>query len=65
MAEMAVIYGNRFRVVNTSLNSSLEVSEDLFNKGEFKKSLENSINAINVIEPEFYNTLKSIMESEA
>ena len=65
MAEMAVVYGNRFRVVNTKLDNSLEISESLFNKGEFKKSLENSINAINVIEPEFYNTLMSIMESES
>ena len=65
MAEMAVVYGNRFRVVNTKLDQSLEISESLFNKGEFKKSLENSINAINVIEPEFYSTLKTIMESES
>ena len=65
MSEMAVIYGNRFRVVNSKLNVSLEESEDLFNKGEFKKSLENSINAINVIEPNFYESLKKIMEGEA
>ena len=65
LAEMAVVYGNRFRVVNSNINSSLEVSEDLFNKGEFKQSLENSINAINVIEPDFYNSLMQIMEGEA
>ena len=65
MAEMAVIYGNRFRVVNSKINTSLEESENLFNKGEFKKSLETSINAINVIEPDFYETLKRIMEGEA
>ena len=65
MAEMAVVYGNRFRVLNNKINASLDESESLFNKGEFKKSLENSINAINVIEPDFYDSLKSIMEKEA
>ena len=34
---------------NSKINTSLEESENLFNKGEFKKSLETSINAINVI----------------
>ena len=65
MAEMAVVYGNRFRVVNNKIDSSLYESENLFNKGEFKKSLENSINAINVVEPNFYESLKSIMEKKA
>ncbi len=64
MAEMAVVYGNRFRVVDDALEKSLVLSENLFNRGEYKKSLENSINAINTIEPEFYNTLKTIMEGK-
>ena len=65
MAEMAVVYGNRFRVVNNKIDNSLLESEELFNKGEFKKSLENSINAINAVEPDFYESLKSIMGGEA
>ena len=64
MAEMAVVYGNRFRVVDEDIDKALINSENLFNKGEYKKSLENSINAINNIEPEFYNTLKTIMEGK-
>ena len=64
MAEMAVVYGNRFRIVDEDIEKSLTASENLFNKGEYKKSLENSINAINIIEPEFYNTLKLIMEGQ-
>ena len=64
MAEMAVVYGNRFRVVDEQIEKSLSISENLFNRGEYKKSLENSINTINTIEPEFYNTLKTIMEGK-
>ena len=62
MAEMAVVYGNRFRIINESINDSLSISENYFFKGEFKKSLENSINAINKVEPDFYKTLMNIME---
>ena len=65
MAEMTIVYGNRYRVVNDKINSSLDESENLFRKGEFKKSLEKSINAINNVEPNFYESLKSIMEGEA
>lgn len=65
LAEMAVVYGNRFRVVNPKIDESLKTSERLFNNGDFKQSLENSINAINVVEPEFYDTLMKIMEGEA
>ena len=64
MAEMAVVYGNRFRIVDDIIEKQLVISENLFNKGEYKKSLENSINAINTVEPEFYNTLKTIMEGQ-
>ena len=64
MAEMAVVYGNRFRIVDEVIEKQLVISENLFNKGEYKKSLENSINAINTVEPEFYNTLKTIMEGQ-
>ena len=64
MAENVIVYGNRYRVVNANLDEQLSVSESLFNKGEFKKSLENSINSINKIEPEFYNNLMSVMEDK-
>lgn len=63
MAEMSIVYGNRYRIINSKLDEALSTSEDLFNKGEFKKSLENSINAINNIDSEFYSKLKSIMEA--
>lgn len=62
MAEMAVVYGNRYRIVNNSLDDALNNSENLFNKGEFKKSLENSVNAINKIDANFYSNLMHAME---
>src|SRR5574344_1792267 len=64
MAEMAIVYGNRFRPTNDDINIGLTNAEELFNKGEYKKSLECSINAINIIEPNFYDELKTTMEDK-
>ena len=33
-------------------------------KGEYKKSLECSINAIDLIEPDYYKTLRSTLEKK-
>ena len=60
MSEVAIVYGNRYRPVNKNLDNELTKSEDLFFNGEYKKSLECAIRAINVIEPGIY---KKLMES--
>lgn len=64
MAEMSIVYGNRYRSLNNNLDIALIKSENLFFKGEYKKSLECSINAIDVIEPDYYKTLRSALESK-
>ena len=64
MAEMSIVYGNRYRSLNNNLDIALIRSENLFFKGEYKKSLECSINAIDVIEPDYYKTLRSALESK-
>lgn len=51
MFEVAVVYGNRYRPVNKNLELELTRAEDLFYNGEYKKALESTIRAINVIEP--------------
>ena len=58
MAETAIVYGNRFRPINESIDKSLNQAENLFNKGNFKESLECSIKAISEVEPDFYDNLK-------
>ncbi len=57
MAETAIIYGNRYRPVNKEVDFNLIKAENAFNKGNFKISLENAINAINIIEPGIHNKL--------
>lgn len=63
-AEMAIVYGNRYRSNETELDKNLTYSEVLFNKGEYKKSLELTINSLNKIEPGIYDKLLSFYGKE-
>ena len=56
-AELAIVYGNRYRVLTDETNKNLTYSEILFYKGEYQKSLEVTINSLNKIEPDIYNKL--------
>ncbi|MBR2833440.1 MAG: septation ring formation regulator EzrA [Bacilli bacterium] len=56
-AEMAIVYGNRYRSLDGELDKNLIYSEVLFNKGEYQKSLELTINSLNRIEPGIYDKL--------
>ena len=57
MAETAIVYGNRYRLVNKDVDLGLTKAENSFYKGNFKNSLENAINAINIIEPDIHKKL--------
>lgn len=61
-AEMAIVYGNRFRSQEEDLDKNLGYSEILFYKGDYQKSLEVSINSLNRIDSELYNKLLSLYE---
>lgn len=57
MAETAIVYGNRYRPVNRDVDFGLTKAENAFWKGNFKISLENAINAINIVEPGIHKRL--------
>ena len=64
-AEMAIVYGNRYRSKESELDKNLTYSELLFNKGEYQKSLELTINSLNKIEPGIYDKLLGFYKEEA
>lgn len=64
MAENAIVYGNRYRPVNASIESGLTKAEREFFKGNFKSSLEYAINSINVVEPGIYTRLLEAYKNE-
>ena len=57
LAEIAIIYGNRYRANEETLDNGLREAERLFYKGDYKKALETSIDSIELVEPGIYNRL--------
>lgn len=64
-AEMALVYGNRYRSSEKDLDRNLTYAESMFYKGDYKKSLELTINSLNKIEPGIYEKLLEISEKRA
>ena len=60
MAEETIVYGNRYRSLKEQVNVGLNQAEKLFRDGEYKKSLEEAMNAIDYVEPEIH---KKIMDA--
>lgn len=57
MAEAAIVYGNRYRAMYKDVELGLIKAESSFNRGNFKISLEQAINAINIVEPGIHKRL--------
>ena len=57
ISEIAIVYGNRYRPIDTNLDRSLSMAEMCFYRGDYRKSLDISINSINKIEPNIYAKL--------
>lgn len=60
MAEVAIVYGNRYRSINKEVEIGLNKAEGYFIKGDYRSSLEDAIGAINIIEPGIH---KKLLES--
>ncbi len=59
-AEMAIVYGNRYRSEVENLDKFLTYAERLFYKGEYQKSLEITINSLNKVEHGIYDKLLAL-----
>lgn len=64
MAEMAIVYGNRYRSSNTEVEMGLISASKAFYKGDYKSSLEIVLNTLNIVEPGIHKKLLSKMEKE-
>ncbi len=59
-AEMAIVYGNRYRSSRDDLDKNLLMAESLFFKGDYKKALEITIGSLNRVEPGIYDKLLNL-----
>jgi len=59
-AEMAIVYGNRYRSSVADLDKFLTYAEKLFYQGDYQKSLEISINSLNKVESGIYDKLLNL-----
>lgn len=64
MAEMAIVYGNRYRSSNIEVEMGLISASKAFYKGDYKNSLEIVLNTLNIVEPGIHKKLLSKMEKE-
>lgn len=62
MAEMSIVYGNRYRSSYKEIDNGLIKAEKEFQKGNYKESLEIAINTLNLVEPGIH---KKLMNSYA
>ena len=63
MAEMAIVYGNRYRSSNKEVEARLTAATKAFMKGNYNESLEIVLNALDIVEPGIQKKLLSRMES--
>ena len=62
LAEMSIVYGNRYRSHYKDVEKGLEEAEKKFYKGEYKNALDISIKATSTIDEEFYRKLMSVYD---
>ncbi len=62
LAEMAIVYGNRYRSAYDDVDLGLHDAEVQFMKGNYKKALDISIKASSVVDPEIYKKLLSVYD---
>lgn len=65
LAETAIVYGNRFRCRKQYVDEGLNKSEMLFIKGEYRKSLELTLNTMDLVEPGIYKKLLNYYEKNS
>ena len=63
LAEKAIVYGNRYLALDEIIESGIKKAEISFYKGKYKEALEDSVKAIELVEPDIYGKLLSLYEN--
>ncbi|MDD6224281.1 MAG: septation ring formation regulator EzrA [bacterium] len=57
LAEMVIVYGNRFRSSVREIDLGLTNAEMLFHKGDYKDALEISLSSIEIVDPDIHKKI--------
>ena len=60
LAEMAIVYGNRYRSTIKEIDKGLENAEMLYHKGNYKDALEVSLNSLEIVEKDIREKLMNV-----
>lgn len=64
LSEMIIVYGNRYRPLNLEIERGLDNASKQFFKGNYKESLEQAVNSINIVEPDIYKKMLAVYNNE-
>ena len=64
LAEMSIVYGNRYRSKYNEIDKGLLDAEDLFYKGKYKDSLEVALKAVSIIDDKIYRKLLGVYDEQ-
>ena len=62
LAELAIVYGNRYREKYSDVDKGLNDAEKSFYKGNYKEALDLSIKVISIVDENMYKRLLSVYE---
>ena len=60
LAEMSIVYGNRYRSKYNEIDKGLLDAEDLFYKGKYKDSLDIALKAVSIVDDKIYRKLLGV-----
>ena len=63
MAEMAIVFGNRYRSSYREVDTGLIDAEEYFFKGDYKRALDVSIKAVSIVDENIYRKLLAIYDN--
>lgn len=64
MAENTIVYGNRYKPLNNTLNNGLKQAEKKFFSGNYKESLEQAISAISLVDSDIHQKLITAFQKQ-
>ena len=63
LCENLIVYGNRYRSVNSEIEQSLMTATDFFNKGQYKKCMDISLNCLSKIDNNIYEKANTMFNT--